>query len=150
MLELVIMTIKDRMNAEIAAWNDEMPGNNLPFVEDTEVGYRDVAVGARAYPALMIALNGGDWSDPYFSAYDLDMVLVVKEEDEEALNRIGAGLRDCLENVIRSDYTIGGLLLDSGEFRVNDVKLTGFYLINLTFNATMSLGSTEAMGGEDA
>lgn len=113
LLSKVLNHLKSTMDQLITDWNEVNPDEKLPFIAETDIGFRDVVTGLRSYPALCIAQTGRDTSEPYLTDYDLNVCIAVRGSDIDELQRMGYDLMDCLEDAIRSDHTLGGCAVDS-------------------------------------
>lgn len=141
--------LRDSINSKIFAWNDIHTEYSLPEIAEVDVGYRDVLTGLRFYPALLVAESGRNCSEPYFTTYTLNFCIAHHNDDIDALQREGASLLDCFEDVIREDTTLGGNVLDISNITPEVSVVSGTYVAAIGITATVDLGSFDGMGGED-
>ena len=113
LLSKVMNYLSGKMMEIITDWNEENPDEKLPFIAETDIGFRDVVSGLRSYPAMCIAQTGRNTSEPYMTDYDLNVCIAVRGSDIDELQRMGYDLMDCLEDAMRADHTLGGCAVDS-------------------------------------
>lgn len=128
-LEEMTDWLKTRINAEIARHNETESGVQLETISDAEVGFRDVLVGLRSYPALCVAETSRNCGDAYLTKSRVNLCVALRLDDEGELNRQGEIMTDITEKAIRTDPKFGGLLLDSSELVLEKSQVSGVYII---------------------
>lgn len=121
-------------------WNAEDEDLGLPEVAMCHHGYCDPVGGLSLYPALILIVGGRDSSKPFFVDYDITVGLAIKSEDTGALVRWGQAYEDILEDVLDSDHSLGGSVLDINGQRMDKDIVSGTYLITVTCKVTVDRG----------
>ncbi|MBQ3730026.1 MAG: hypothetical protein IJS84_09250 [Spirochaetales bacterium] len=137
--------LKDHINEMVEAWNESHPSEPLPTISETDIGFRDVVSGLRSYPALCIAESGRDSSQAYFTTFDLNICIAVRNDDIDELQRIGYGLADCLEDAFREDCRLGDLVTDSSMGHPETGVVSGVFIFAVPANIVVDLGSFGGM-----
>lgn len=134
MLDKVLTHIVNRMNEDT-----ETP------IEFCAFGFRDVTTVPHS-PALLMAETSRDLSRSYFTVHRLSVALIVRNQDDEECQRLGVCLSDRLEDILRADPSLGGLVCSSalGSAQMDFVPGTFGAFFDLTVE--IDLGSTEPMG----
>lgn len=142
----ILERLQGNINAEIIEYNSSH-GDCLPIIADVEVGYRDVLTGLRCYPCLLVMELSRDCSIAYTTTYNVSICLAHHCDDINQLQREGSALLDCLEDSIRGDHTLGGLVLDVENIRPEVGVVSGTYVAAINADIIVDLGSVYGMEG---
>lgn len=142
----VLERLRDDINAEIEEHN-ERTDDVLPGIADIDVGYRDVLTGLRCYPSLLVMELSRDCSDAYFTTYSVNFCIAHHGDDIDELQREGSALLDCLEDALRGDHSLGGLVFDVRNMRPEIGVVSGTYVAAMSADVVVDLGSRFGMGG---
>ncbi len=142
MLEGLKSYLETQMASRILSWKGENPGQDLPDIAEYDIGYKDVLVGLRAYPAILVVSDGWSSYDSYTTEYSVSCCLAYKCDDPSQLEAYGEALMDCLEDSIRSDNTLGGLCLDIGDVKAVTNVVSGIFMAALDFTVQIDRGGT--------
>jgi len=105
----------------------------LDAIEQWSIGYRDVAGGLQAHPALLIKSDRDHMGPdgPWLQRMETDLALVFRcEEAEEGYRRLCA-YQSLLDSLLRDDPHLGGLVAEvvkASFSKARDSSLTLFFL----------------------
>lgn len=148
LLRRIAETLTEKVNDKVEEFNEEY-GTDLPLIAETDTGFRDVLTGLRTYPALLVAERGRDASSAYFTDYSLSIAIALRGDDMDLLQQEGTAVLDCLEDVLREDHTLGGLVLEAKGISPEIGVVSGVYIASVQTTVTVDLGSFDGFGGQD-
>lgn len=121
-------------------WNAKDGTLFLPPIVQCHHGYCEPMNGLTVYPSLILIVQGRDSGDAFFSTYRLTVGIAIKCDDSATLVRWGEAYEDILEDVVDSDHSLGGAVLDvNGQTMDKDLS-SGTYLISLDLEAMVDRG----------
>ena len=119
--------------------------------KDESIRLRDVALwlsGHNAvlndlpdYPACIILVDGRNLKDPYTTEYSISIGIGITADDDGYLEELGRCWEDILEDAIRSDWSLGGAVLDTDtgvQFTIGHVN--NLYVIEADLTCQVDLG----------
>lgn len=134
----ILSFLETELEGEVARWNEN--GAELPLVAEFDSGYRDIFAGLREYPAVIVLNRGREDRGSFSTEYKILIGLVLKSEDLEQLENWGQSYADILEDVIRSNPSLGGACLDVNNFRLNTDCVSGIFVISVEINVELDRG----------
>lgn len=121
--------------------NAKDPGIHLPDIALWQTGYSGVLSGLSHYPGCITLVNGKTLVDPYTTAYSVVIGIGLTADDPDYLEALGRIYEDIIEDVIRSDWSLGGTCLDTDlgvQFESDNVS--NVYLIQAQLTCQVDLG----------
>lgn len=125
----------------VAEVNEEDPDIRLRDVSIWLSGHSAVLTGLPDYPACIILVDGRTLRDPYTTEYRVSVGIGITADDPAYLERLGRVWEDILEDAIRSDWSLGGAVLDVDtgvSFTVGQVS--GLYVIEADMTVQVDIG----------
>lgn len=121
--------------------NAEDPDVRLPDIALWQSGYNGVLSGLTHYPGCIILVNGKTLTDPYMTTYSVVIGIGLTADDPDYLERQGRLYEDILEDCIRSDWSLGGAVLDTDiGVRFESDCTSNVYLIQAQLTCQVDLG----------
>lgn len=131
--DLILDVIKGHLQTTItnlvAEWNVANPGMHLEDIAEWDVGYRDILVGLRFYPAVMLIDQKRVLVDSYTVRHSLVIGLAYSSEDVDMLNGHGNAYKDILVDALLTDHTLGGAVIDSNGLEIECDVISSVYAI---------------------
>ena len=130
--------------------NAEDPSINLPDIALWQTGYSGVLSGLSHYPGCIILVNGKTLVDPYTTAYSVVIGIGLTADDPDYLETLGRVYEDIIEDVIRSDWSLGNTCLDTDlgvQFQSDNVS--NVYLIQAQLTCQVDLGGFVYQPGDE-
>lgn len=121
--------------------NERAEDWNLPPIASTEMGYRDIFTGVRAFPALICIVRSATDVDSFTTRYHLLFGLAVKGADIDLLQQDGERFADILEDSVRADGHLGGLAIDTTGISITTDCTGGFYIVSMECDVDIDRGA---------
>ena len=105
--------LKTAFSKRVVDINEKDKDIHLQDIALWQSGFNGVTAGLTAYPGCLILVNSRTLVDAYTTSYSLVVGIGVTADDPDYLERLGRYWEDILEDTIRSDWHLGGAVLDT-------------------------------------
>lgn len=140
LLDAVGSFLMKELAAGYEEWNGKDETLGLPAIHQCHHGYCEPMNGLTVYPSLILIVQGRESGDAFFSTYRLTVGIAIKCDDPATLVRWGEAYEDILEDVVDSDHSLGGSVLDVNNQTMDKDLSSGTYLISLDLEAMVDRG----------
>lgn len=133
--------LKAEFTKRVREINEDDPSVHLPDVATWDSGFSAVLSGLKAYPGVLLIVDGRNLVESYFTTFNVGIGIGLTANDPVYLEQIGGLYEDILEDVIRSDWTLGGSCIDThlgAKFESDCVN--NVYLIMAQLECEVDLG----------
>ena len=140
-IEALQAYLKTAITERVEKANAEDPGLHLPDIALWQSGYNGVLSGLSHYPGCVVLVNGKTLTDPYTTSFSVVIGIGLTADYPDYLEEIGRLYEDILEDVIRSDWSLGGTCLDTDigvQFMSDSVN--NVYLIQAQLTCNVDIG----------
>lgn len=113
---------------------------DLPQLQEFDRGYKDIALGIRKYPALLMLETRRAPAEAYYSTFGMSVSIAAKSTKLSQLESWGRAFTDILEDVLLADHTLGGICLDVHNIKLTSGETTNVYLVMAEFDIEVDRG----------
>lgn len=113
---------------------------NLPQITEYDRGYKDIALGIRKYPAVLMLEARRAPAEAYYGTLSLSISIAVKSTNLAQLESWGRAFTDILEDVLLEDHTLGGTCLDVHNIQLTSGETSNVYLVMAEFDMEVDRG----------
>ncbi len=141
--------LKKAFTERVAKANEEDPSLGLVDIALWQDGYTGVLSGLTEYPGCIVMVNGKTLTDTYSTTYQVIIGIGLSGDDVAHLEKQGRVWEDILEDVIRSDWSLGGAAIDTAlGVRFSSDSTGNVYVIQAELSCDVDLGGY-VYAGED-
>jgi len=126
----VTTTIQNNIAAYAAAAAAEHGDVTLPAIALYKKGYYDV-FNLFEYPAILVSFDNRERNEmDGFQLLTVDVVLVLKYNDADELNKIALVYSDALYNLLTAEYKLGGKVINTEIIKEDHFAGPDMYLVD--------------------
>ena len=142
--------LKSSISDRVMEANIKDPDIHLPDIALWQSGYNGVLSGLSNYPGCIILVNGKTLTDPYTTSYSVVIGIGLTADDPAYLETMGRCYEDILEDAIRSDWSLGGAVLDTDiGVKFESDCTSNVYLIQAQLTCQVDLGGYVYQAGDE-